>query len=370
MMKTGNLCLSILFLGCALLLSGCGGGGSSSNVGSDNGGSGSGSGIGSGPGGTTTSSTNPVKSVSVAPVGPTLVVGDTEIITALAKDKNGQPITVGPSTWKWTSSNPAAATVTTGNDHVVVTAVAPGATTLTALEPGSGVTGTTLVTVIAVPAGATPVGGGTGGTGGGGGFGGGTFVGTIYSNTFESGAGPEWSNQTTELTPGTAVRPPMRFLGELANGTVTLSLGSIPTHSTMTIDFDLFVIRTMDGSSTVSGLGPDLWSLSVAGGPTLLNTTFSNITPDLAKLTGSFPEGFFQAYTGSYPTGLYPYWTGAYEANTLGFMVGSFADDAIYHLKYTFPHTGSTVQFNFTSGQTQPISDESWGLKNVNVSVQ
>ena len=125
---------------------------------------------------------------------------------------------------------------------------------------------------------------------------------TIYSNNFSVAAGPEWSSQARDATPLGS----RSFLGQFTNDIVTLSLGNLLAHDSMTVAFDLFIIRTWDGNN-----GPDQWNLSVEGGPTLLNTTFNAF----------FNAQDRQAYPGSYPGGDFPAHTGASEVGTLGVPV-------------------------------------------------
>lgn len=51
--------------------------------------------------------------------------------------------------------------------------------------------------------------------------------------------------------------------------------------------------------------------------------------------------------------------------STLGYEFG----DTVYRLRFTFPHSDSSVQFNFSGIGLQEIEDESWGLDNVRVRV-
>ncbi len=145
----------------------------------------------------------------------------------------------------------------------------------------------------------------------------------LYWNDFEGIVGSEWSNPTTSVTPSGR-----KFLGEFGNSSETLSLTSIPTHTSVTVIFELFIIRTWDGNG-VNCCGPDIWNLSVAGGPTLLHTTFASY--------GSAPSGR-QAFPGSYPASAYSPGTGSAEHNTLGYMwQGGGPIDSVYYLAYTFP---------------------------------
>lgn len=179
-----------------------------------------------------------------------------------------------------------------------------------------------------------------------------------YFNDFEGSVGSEWSRTNTDVTPiGNR-----SFLGQFGNGTVSLNLTDLEDHSSVSISFDLFIIRTWDGNVTASylgqALGPDIWSLGVRDGESLLYTTFSN------------NSNRTQAYPDSYPDGVYDFFTGATEIKTLGFMyyAGSI-QDSVYHLSYTFPHTESSLILDFSAMNLQSLSDESWGLDNVSVTL-
>jgi uncharacterized repeat protein (TIGR02543 family) len=176
--------------------------------------------------------------------------------------------------------------------------------------------------------------------------------------------GDEWSDPITTTTPcGTS------FIGEFGNQSVTVTLQSLPAHSLVTVSFDLFIIRSWDGNqvndlsflnaspySPDSIVGPDIWQFQ-AGGNTLLHTSFSN------NVT------FSQAYPGSYPGGSYPAQTGASVVNSLCYTYGPYNMSAVYPMRYTFAHTGDTLVLDFSAMGLQVISDESWGLDNVKVSV-
>jgi hypothetical protein len=191
----------------------------------------------------------------------------------------------------------------------------------------------------------------------------------IYSNDFQGAVGTEWSNSTTDITPVGA----RRFLGQFASQTVSLSLGTgspilpggLPAHSDLTVSFDLFVIRSWDGNSTDTE-GPDIWSLSVLGGSTVINTTFNG--------GAAFHAPFGQAFPGTYPGSMFPPRTGAAENDTLGYIfVGPDHNgpmDSVYHMSLTIPHSSNGITLNFaasllTVGGPSPLANESWGLDNV-----
>ena len=186
---------------------------------------------------------------------------------------------------------------------------------------------------------------------------------TVYTNNFEGSVGSEWSSTTTSVTPVGA----RGVLGEFENETVTLTLGSLPQHDSTTVSFDLFLIRSWDGTlpGSLGTYAPDIWSLQVGGGDELLRTTFGNFDG----------PGDSQAYPDSYPGGSHPHGTGASEIQTLGYfwLGGSFPLDSVYNFSFTFPHTANELALEFAASMAEtvvPIIDnESWGLDNVEISI-
>jgi hypothetical protein len=136
--------------------------------------------------------------------------------------------------------------------------------------------------------------------------------------------------------------------------TVTLTLRDLKPHTFMTVVFDLYILKSWDGNN--GAYGPDPWHLSVQGGPTLLETTFSNNPKTGADLSQQ-----------TYPVSNSPQQSGAASVNTLGY---TFYGDSIYHLSFNFPHAGDTLMLNFSSSlfEGKGTDDESWGLDNVRVS--
>jgi hypothetical protein len=216
----------------------------------------------------------------------------------------------------------------------------------------------------------------------------------VYFNDFNGPVGttyPEWTcsgyknsaNQAGTVAAGrgpqavSTVESPngkQRFLGEFGgpalvtappydpkhfvrvDETVTLTLGNLRPHASATVTFELYVLKSWDGNN--SNYGPDRWSLSVPGGPTLLDTTFSN-NPKTGDYNLSLQD---------YPAANSPHQSGAAAVNTLGYK---FYGDSIYHLTYTFTHSGDTLILNFSSSlfEGKGIEDESWGVDNVRVGI-
>jgi hypothetical protein len=190
-------------------------------------------------------------------------------------------------------------------------------------------------------------------------------AGVIYQNDFElQGPGPEWSGASLTTTPPGCTRC-TSFLGEFGNQVVILQLASLPPHLSVALDFDLYVIRSWDGNLTQFG-GPDIFR--VVDGAENLNfqTTFSNNYP--------FGAQFNQAFPGAYPGGFFPSQSGAAEKQTLGYKfnanpIGVVPMDAVYHLSFSFTHSDASLFVFFSAENLSPLTDESWGLDNVVVSV-
>jgi len=171
----------------------------------------------------------------------------------------------------------------------------------------------------------------------------------VYSNNFETMGDPltEWSVTTTDVTPVNN----RRFLGQFGSQIITLTLQNLPAHTTATLSFDLFVIRSWDGNND-----PDRFMVNVPNGPLLLDTTFSTHAT--------------QSYPGSYEASN-PADTGACEVDSLGY---DFDDgqpmNAVYcDLGGTFAHSANTLIVDFRAILDTPGSNESWGIDNVEISV-
>ncbi|MBI4517503.1 MAG: hypothetical protein HY699_17000 [Deltaproteobacteria bacterium] len=188
----------------------------------------------------------------------------------------------------------------------------------------------------------------------------------VYTSDFNGGVGSEWGAPVVDPENPTGQAPTAtspsgeKFLGQLGNAQgrqwATLSLNGLPAHDILRVTFDLYVIGSWDGESTLNG--PDYFQ--VQGGAFL--ATFSNHAP-----TAGFGAG-----EQSFPTPGSPAQTGAAAAGTLGYpLVGeAVVGDTIYHLSVEFPHAGGSLALSFEAGLQQALSDESWGLDNVQVTVE
>jgi hypothetical protein len=214
----------------------------------------------------------------------------------------------------------------------------------------------------------------------------------VYANDFQTSVGWEWSDPVLSSTP-LPEDGSRRFLGQFGppdggfSGTsdVTLTLGDLPPHDSLTVSFDLYIMQSWDGNFP-SGLpnahGPDIWEVSISGGPSFLYTTFNNQPfyletqyPYQSQSFSGLEDGLPDTYTGDIETTpTYPGQTGAVEAGTLGYTtefpdVGTQPTDSVYHLSFSTPHTLSAVEFVFSSNVIgyagDPPDPERWGLDNV-----
>jgi hypothetical protein len=169
----------------------------------------------------------------------------------------------------------------------------------------------------------------------------------IYTNDFETSVGSEWSATTLDVTPIGS----RNFLGQFVNDVVSLSLAEIDSHNTITVSFDLFVINSWDGNQQNSF---DYFNFDILNGSNLLSTTFSNTEE----------YGHNQGYSPDNSNGDFAAHTGASEVDSLGY---SFYGDSVYNFSFTFAHTASNIQLNFSASGLQSMDDESWGIDNVSV---
>ncbi len=220
---------------------------------------------------------------------------------------------------------------------------------------------------------------------------------TVYTNDFNGPVGssyPEWTSKaikfdkTKTKETGTLPAPKVvtvespnrkqRFLGEFGgpaigrptdpdwnrtrvDQTIELALKDLKAHSKVTVDFDLYILKSWDGDSPQ--FGPDRFLLRVGdAGPTLLDATFSN-NPKVKE------DGSYQSYPADSKEKKKLPQSGATSTGTLGYS--NFFKDSIYHFSFTFAHDKSDLKFEFTSSlfEGKGTDDESWGLDNVVVKI-
>ena len=101
-----------------------------------------------------------------------------------------------------------------------------------------------------------------------------------YFNDFESDSVTGWSNSNRSTTPIGS----RNFLGEFGNDTVSLALNDSALNGSVTVEFDLFILKSWDGNSY--SFGSDYFTLTTSNGQTLLNTTFAKYPGQLQ----SYPD--------------------------------------------------------------------------------
>jgi hypothetical protein len=181
----------------------------------------------------------------------------------------------------------------------------------------------------------------------------------------------QWSEPDTDTTPNGK----LTFHGPFCNDTLKVGWEHLPAHQFVRVDVTLLILRTWDGSvqlplpASKKGLGPDFFQAAIAGGPILLNTTFSN-QPDAP---GFYPESMTQNFPSPVPGDLLKPQTGADEANSLGYNFPwpgppqLYPEDATYHLHFIVPHDGESLTLKLRGSGLSGLPDESWGVTDVQV---
>lgn len=175
---------------------------------------------------------------------------------------------------------------------------------------------------------------------------------TVYSNDFSADAAGFSSSARTTANGET-------FLGRFAKGSLTLSLADLAAHDALTLDFDLYIIESWDGNGP-SGGGADYFGVEIDGTQVL----YTNFAQYVGRNTQAYPNNGGALGDG----GTFAPKTGAYAQNHLGYGTGNFGDST-YRISLTLAHDAPYATVRFTSLQSQSLSDESWGLDNVSVSI-
>jgi hypothetical protein len=164
-------------------------------------------------------------------------------------------------------------------------------------------------------------------------------AGIVYTNDFEVGS-------TANLSGVTAIEDSPSgesFLGFFnLNASSTLSLSGLATHTDVTLEFDVYGIRSLD--STTSG---DSFSLGMNGGSKLFTDYYGHTGGQiLGPTTGTVVN---------------------HDSTALGY--GSFHGGAsTYHYIFTFADSASAIDFNFLFSTQSGWADEAFGLDNIVVS--
>ena len=73
---------------------------------------------------------------------------------------------------------------------------------------------------------------------------------TVYYNDFQGAIGGEWSQTSITAVPNPDYAGNRKFLGEFGNNVVSLTLNNLPTHTQLSLSFQLYLIRSWDGNDT------------------------------------------------------------------------------------------------------------------------
>jgi hypothetical protein len=175
----------------------------------------------------------------------------------------------------------------------------------------------------------------------------------LYQNDFESSDLTGWSAGGIALAPNGSTR----FLGLFdRNNSTTFTLSGLTPGELLYFQFDLYINRSWDGNTTA--FGPDIFTVEVVGGPTLLQTTFSN-----TEVSG-FEQSFPDPWNPSSPVSNAPR-SGAFAVNTLGFFAEG---DTTYRLILPVTPNSASLSLRFSGLNLQDALDENWGIDNVTVS--
>lgn len=195
----------------------------------------------------------------------------------------------------------------------------------------------------------------------------------VYQVDWKEGdtPGAEW------VTKGKVMKSPngaRTFLGGMTDEAATsLHVKDLPEHEVLTLEVELFIVGTWDGSNPK--WGPDKLNITLADEYVLLDTTFSNCMAN--NWTGSqhYPEDM----TGR---GQYNCFTGISYIGELGYRqqwaryqpVQNVPIDSTYKLKFSVPHTADSFTLNFQSdsneeqGKADDQKEQWYGIGKVTVS--
>jgi len=159
----------------------------------------------------------------------------------------------------------------------------------------------------------------------------------IYSNNFSSGSTGFTGATTTQTSPSGE-----DFLGFLNFGAAaTLNLTGLSAHTSVTLDFDVYGLRSLDGTTS-----SDAFALDMNGARQFTDfyghTGFGG-TPIIGPVAGSLVS---------------------HDSTALGY--GNFFGGAsTYHYSLTFADSASSINFSFIGLTDQGWGDEAFGLDNV-----
>jgi hypothetical protein len=182
--------------------------------------------------------------------------------------------------------------------------------------------------------------------------------------------GAEWTTSGKVMTSPNGKHT---FLGGITDeGVTSLSLKNLPEHKVLTLEVELFIVGTWDGSNSKWGL--DKLNISLADQFVLLNTTFSNCLANDWTGTQHYPEDM----TGA---GSYNCFTGISYIGDLGYRQEwaryeprqNIPIDSTYKLKFSVPHTAEAFTLKFQSdankqGDRDDQKEQWYGIGKITVS--
>jgi hypothetical protein len=159
------------------------------------------------------------------------------------------------------------------------------------------------------------------------------------------------------------------FAGLFNNQAVGLTVSN--PQSTISVDFDLYLIGSWDGSGKQAqhgNFGTDLWQVGYRCGNGSVVDVFTTSFSNQKTVTQHYPESSKSNKT-------HPAWTGATSVNALQYsaattnvpLFNSYGDSE-YHLSFSWRNTCGTDAVSLVFGVPnglQPLSDESWGIDNL-----
>lgn len=166
--------------------------------------------------------------------------------------------------------------------------------------------------------------------------------------------GAEWTTTGKVMTSPNGKRT---FLGGMTDEAVTsLNLKNLPEHKVLTLEVELFIVGSWDGSN--DKWGQDKLTISLANQYVLLETTFSNCLSNDWTGQQHYPEDM----TGA---GSYNCFTGISYIGELGYRQEwaryeprqNVPIDSTYKLKFSVPHTAEAFTLNFQSDANDQNGD-------------
>lgn len=187
----------------------------------------------------------------------------------------------------------------------------------------------------------------------------------VYFNDFKTKnvQNIEISNAQGVINPNQVTRfDGNNVLGRFNNGAfVQLTVGSLPKHNQLKIEFDLYIHDQWRGNQVLPGNSqPDLWVLAVDQSYPIA-TTFSNT------------DGQFQCFPENYRPGYDPFPAkgNSWRINLPGGCTpaSQTGGTTLYKVDLFQAHSGSLVRIGFTDQMKgeRPLCEKSWSVDNVRI---